>query len=398
VRKAWSKLEPGELLALLRAARFEPEDRLLIAVFCHEVNLGEEFRAEILSLLEIDDLRDLAGVLYARKEGRPYPPGGFVAYKGRILTREEHAEEVHRERVASLRDRQVELYERLADHPVFRRLAKIRELREELDKAREYALALIFDEVKYFYPYRDRMTEYVPVQKEVDDRVAAVRAVWANEARVSLKPDAKLKGVLEEIERTNKELADLGVDNAEFRRKVEALTVYLDRVLTVRTYFRDAWELALLDYNAKIMEWNETAEGVASELERKQVRITNEYRMMMGRRALAIDDRLVRAARGHSEEQEREGYFSHFSPHADHRTPQQRMALQGYKGSAMSENIHRGSGTPEGAHYGWLHSSGHHRNILQKFWTEMGTGFAGRTWTQNFGRTQPKEFPSEEGK
>jgi uncharacterized protein YkwD len=58
----------------------------------------------------------------------------------------------------------------------------------------------------------------------------------------------------------------------------------------------------------------------------------------------------------------------------------------------VSENIHRGSGSPEGAHNGWVHSSGHHRNILQKLWTEMGTGQAGRYWTQNFGRTKPMTF------
>jgi uncharacterized protein YkwD len=117
---------------------------------------------------------------------------------------------------------------------------------------------------------------------------------------------------------------------------------------------------------------------------------------MMGRRVLVLDDLLVKTARGHSDEMSKLGYFSHFSPNAERRTPNLRAKIEGYKATAISENIHRGSGTPEGAHYGWLHSSGHHRNILQKFWTEMGTGQVGRYWTQNFGRTKPMQFDEDE--
>jgi uncharacterized protein YkwD len=44
-----------------------------------------------------------------------------------------------------------------------------------------------------------------------------------------------------------------------------------------------------------------------------------------------------------------------------------------------------GSSDAQGAHNGWIHSSGHHRNILMPGWSEMGTGQSGRYWTQNFG-------------
>lgn len=134
---------------------------------------------------------------------------------------------------------------------------------------------------------------------------------------------------------------------------------------------------------------------MARDPERRQIEVTNEYRMMMGRRALVLDDRLVRTARGHCDEMSRLGYFSHFSPNPERRTPDLRAKIEGYTASAVSENIHAGRGDPEGAHNSWLHSSGHHRNILQSFWTDMGAGQAGRYWTQNFGRTKPRDFAGE---
>ena len=48
----------------------------------------------------------------------------------------------------------------------------------------------------------------------------------------------------------------------------------------------------------------------------------------------------------------------------------------GYDWSGCSENIYAGSGSPESAHQGWIHSSGHHRNILTPAWIEMGSGQA----------------------
>jgi len=237
-----------------------------------------------------------------------------------------------------------------------------------------------------------------PVQNEVDERVLGVREIWNDPARVTVKADGSMKSILLDIEKVNAEMQRLRVDTSEFERSVAALTIYLDRPLTIRNYFTDPGELAQHEYDRRVMEWNEKVKTVSTELERKQVRITNEYRMMMGRRALLIDDRLVKTARGHCEEMQRLGYFSHFSPVPERRTPDLRAKLEGYEGSAISENIHRGSGAPEGAHNGWTHSSGHHRNLLQRFWTEMGTGQSGNTWTQNFGRTKPKEFPEEEEK
>jgi uncharacterized protein YkwD len=173
--------------------------------------------------------------------------------------------------------------------------------------------------------------------------------------------------------------------------------MYIGRTLTIRTFFRDEQEAARLEYDRRVLEWNAAVETMATKLERRQVLVTNQYRMMLGRRALWLDDILVKTARGHSDEMAREGYFSHFSPHPERRTPDLRAKLEGYKGNAVSENIHRGAGMPEGAHFGWIHSSGHHRNLLRPLWTQMGVGMVANYWTQMFGRTKLKTFPEESG-
>ena len=108
--------------------------------------------------------------------------------------------------------------------------------------------------------------------------------------------------------------------------------------------------------------------------------------MMFGHRpAVRINPCLVTSSRGHSDDMSRLGFFDHFSPVEGKKTPEDRMKLAGYEMSGCSENIYAGSGSPEAAHEGWIHSSGHHRNILMPGWVEMGSGSAGRDWTQNFG-------------
>ena len=60
------------------------------------------------------------------------------------------------------------------------------------------------------------------------------------------------------------------------------------------------------------------------------------------------------------------------------------MTLCGYT-SGAGENCYMGSAAPRSAHDGWLHSSGHHRNILAPGHREMASGVVGNYWTQNFG-------------
>ena len=76
-------------------------------------------------------------------------------------------------------------------------------------------------------------------------------------------------------------------------------------------------------------------------------------------------------------------YFAHTSQGNPPTTPFDRMAEAGYPVSAASENIAK-AGSPQAAHDEWLHSSGHHRNIVSN-WEDMGSGWGKGPWTQNFG-------------
>jgi uncharacterized protein YkwD len=104
---------------------------------------------------------------------------------------------------------------------------------------------------------------------------------------------------------------------------------------------------------------------------------------MMGLRALRLHDALGRASRGHCEDMVRLGFFSHTSPVPGKESPMDRVRLAGMKPAGVSENIAI-NGSAEGAHNGWVHSPGHHRNILGKSWRLLGVGNAGNRWCQNF--------------
>jgi uncharacterized protein YkwD len=124
---------------------------------------------------------------------------------------------------------------------------------------------------------------------------------------------------------------------------------------------------------------------VPSVAEQEQVRITNRYRRLMGRRAVAWNPRIQVAAQGHSEYMANTGDFGHFEQgDPTRRSPFDRMKLAGYP-RGVSENCAMVGGDPQAAHDGWLHSSGHHRNILMAAHREMASANASNYWTQNFG-------------
>ncbi len=138
-------------------------------------------------------------------------------------------------------------------------------------------------------------------------------------------------------------------------------------------------------YNDALLEIAEPEKGVIPSVEeREQVRITNDYRVMMGRPAVEISLTLTDCARGHSAEMTGLGYFAHESPNPERRSPSDRARLAGYPGGA-AENISLGSAAPMATHIAWYNSSGHHRNILGPGHRCMGAGKDGRHWTQNFG-------------
>ena len=323
----------------------------------------------------------------ARVRDEPVPDGGYVVFAGDIWRRKEYLRKQEEQLIAQFRKELDEAHGQIKAHKAFKKLAKLSAKKDDLDKAREFALELIFDEKKYFYPYRGsgRMGEYNKVQQEVDRRVAAVRELWDDRTVVAIKGDPKIRKTLENFDKAAAELGKRLVDVDDKVEEVAFLRSYLGAKFNIRNFFRDPEERFLMLYSAEVMEFNPTVKGDITDPEREQVRVTNEYRMMFGRWPVRMVEKLTLSSRGHCEEMNRLGYFGHFSPTPGRRTPYDRMKLQGYQ-YGSSENCAAGSTSPLGAHQQWCHSSGHHRNLLMAPWTEMGSGQYGRLWTQNFGR------------
>lgn len=424
---------------------FDPSSSAELQTALEEGFLGDDARAGlVLRLLGTTEVIDperaldvLAGLpdldaghrdlLVARARGTEVPEGGFVLHEGAFLGALDHdrelvGREVERLLRAVLGDRvpqRLEAHATLVElarvHPwaekelarglteleakarrglgrskAWKPLLALAEERAQLDAARKRALALIFDEQRYFYPVPpNRRAEYEQVQREVDERVAAVRELW--DAGSTVRLDERFRESLRDLTWARREqghrslpedvpawmallgpeLEELALDSFAWDHRERA------RLL------RDRWIEAR---NERVWSGAAETDGVAcGRAEQEQVRITNRYRALLGRQSVAWDPLIQAAAAVHSDYMSRTGNFGHFEEDVPgRRTPFDRMREQGYD-RGVSENCHAGSGSPEGAHQGWTHSSGHHRNLLMTGHTEMATAVAGPYWTQNFG-------------
>ncbi len=140
------------------------------------------------------------------------------------------------------------------------------------------------------------------------------------------------------------------------------------------------WELFPPD-DAGVMYRNWQVKDQLSEEEYKLTVMTNEYRVMMGRKAVEINVKLCKAARGHSKDMKEKGFFSHDSPVPGKQSFQMRAAKEGT--FAGSENIARTGPRASDAFWGWFTSDGHHKNMMAP-WKQIGVGNDGEMWTENF--------------
>ena len=131
--------------------------------------------------------------------------------------------------------------------------------------------------------------------------------------------------------------------------------------------------------------------GLVLTNEEEVFNLVNQERAVNSLHALNCDDRLVLAARNHSEDMAENNYFSHTS--LDGRVFSQRITNAGYIWNSAGENIAAGYSTPQAVMTGWMNSSGHRANILDSTFCDLGVGYAygasttyGDYWTQDFGR------------
>ncbi len=115
------------------------------------------------------------------------------------------------------------------------------------------------------------------------------------------------------------------------------------------------------------------------------IALVNKHRTEIGCKALTEDKRLDTAAQKHSDDMQKNNYFSHTS--LDGRSFVDRERAEGYP-SPGGENIAEGYPTAEAVFKGWMDSDGHRRNIEDCSFTTIGMGVTttGWYWVQDFGR------------
>ncbi len=128
--------------------------------------------------------------------------------------------------------------------------------------------------------------------------------------------------------------------------------------------------------------------------EQEVLDLVNQERAGAGCNPLTANEKLVAAARGHSDDMAINDFFSHTG--SDGSSAGDRISREGYDWSRYGENIAAGYTSPASVMNGWMNSPGHRANILNCAFTEIGIGYTylandtGSTnyhhyWTQDFG-------------
>jgi uncharacterized protein YkwD len=122
-------------------------------------------------------------------------------------------------------------------------------------------------------------------------------------------------------------------------------------------------------------------EASRTQLAHAVVCVTNAERRGHGLRKLKLNRRLATAARDHSLDMVRRGYFAHTAPSGE--TFEQRIRAAGYLNSArrwlVGENLGWGwgaSASPRGIVKAWMRSPEHRKILLRPSYQEVGIGVA----------------------
>jgi uncharacterized protein YkwD len=413
-RIRWATMRLDMLTLLAERAAPAPQDALPLAALLHVVGSTDASERMLVRAGEgAPDAQPLFALL-ARWRGEPLPAEGYVVYEGRYVTPATRERLILEgrirgglDRLTTARDaagRRTAIDELLAlgqaahapldtalvqrrDALVAALLAdksltsgKVRQkLFELLERRRAHALALIEDEAAYPYPNPGKQG-----QAEVERRVDEVREVWERPFRLVAGMDDGVKAQLDLLIEVDEALARV---RPGYKPDLTRLEEEASKAIDMPGYEPAGAAGSTREYSLKVLAFNERVPTSANREERDNVRAVNEYRMMMGRAAVKIEERLVRAARGHSRHMNQNGYFAHEAPAGFPAlaTPGLRARRQGY-GGGVGENIAWGTPSGRDAFRAWFGSSGHHRNMLGRGWTEMGAGRSAPShWTQLFG-------------
>ncbi|MBM4037201.1 MAG: CAP domain-containing protein [Planctomycetes bacterium] len=246
---------------------------------------------------------------------------------------------------------------------------------KKLSEARKEALRVIFD--KTIYPDANHGRAGQPVVDKAVDAVKAAHPAYRRAFDPVVHRLGRALRAYDRIKEIDPWLEKLEAKDVELNPPLDKLMGCGAELLKVLQE-----EAAFVDYSERVVRYNRLIRTTASEGERRVTELTNEYRMQLGLKPLAISEPLTQAARKHSQEMQRLGYFAHSSPTPGRGSPGERCALEGYRHYA-GENCASGGGA-DMAFRMWYNSSGHHRNMLGPH-NEIGVGQGG-PWTEDFGK------------
>ncbi|MEM8713691.1 MAG: CAP domain-containing protein [Planctomycetota bacterium] len=300
---------------------------------------------------------------------------------------------------------------RVGSRSVLRPFQPLVEARKELDQLRKETLALIRDEFEYPYPFKppeasaEEVARYRRSQKKIDFRVDRMREIWRKTAKVRLTSTAAEALELAHWARLARGRIgkDCGLNIPLPRPEVPPWVMGLPQAgevegdmvslasfgLSLREGKRLAYSRAVRLQNAELRSGD--LKGVRQRAERQriedefdQVRRTNDYRELLGLRALHISPELLEACRQHAEFLWELGDVSHEQPAAEFHTHNDRALRAGYP-TKVWENCHLGSNQPYDVFEAWQASSEHHRVMVLEEVREIATARAGLAWVQNYG-------------
>jgi uncharacterized protein YkwD len=126
-----------------------------------------------------------------------------------------------------------------------------------------------------------------------------------------------------------------------------------------------------------------------ADFEHQVVDQVNQARTARGLASLHVDDRLMRAARRHSQDMAANNFFDHTG--SDGSSPWDRIRREGYPLAGGGETIAAGYPDPAAVVAGWRESSPHW-SILMGRYKDIGVGYAfeadsgdGHYWTADLG-------------
>lgn len=222
-------------------------------------------------------------------------------------------------------------------------------------------------------------------QPTVDAKVKDLREFW--DGLPPVLEDADIKIAMDLLKLSEPWVTELGAKGKDRGPSKKDMEDKLRRRVGCEFLNLTPAQKQAYDYDQKVRNYNAN-QAQLPEAGRLQLKILNDYRIMLGRHALATDERLFRCAGKHSSWMESSGNMSHDEPDPARRTPSLRARLEGYNDS-VGENVAFGYQTALSVHHGWYTSSGHHRNmILKGFWV-AGVARSGTYWTQVFGTGKP---------